>query len=131
MRLFVDTSGWYSFLVARESMHQAIRTLLLEKDHKLITSNAIFSELFTLLVARNHEAVGITFGERLRQGDECTVYRVSEVDEEKAWEILKERRGRGLSYTDATTIALMARLDVRDLVTLDRGFKEFDLNILP
>ena len=96
-----------------------------------MTSNAIFSELFTLLVARNYESIAISFGEKLRRGSVCKVYRISETDEENAWVILKERRGRYLSYTDATTVAFMTRMKLQTLVTLDQELREFGFNALP
>lgn len=130
-RLFVDTSGWYAFLVAREKTHKVVQSLLLDQEVELITSNAIFSELVTLLVSRGYESVALSFGDKLRSGDICVIHRLSEPDEELSWKILKQRRGRGLSYTDATTIALMKRLALTQLVTLDHDFQEFGLEIFP
>lgn len=130
-RLFVDTSGWYAFLVAREKAHQTVQSLLLDQNVELITSNTIFSELFTLLMSRGYESVALSFGDKLHSGNICAIHRISESDEEESWKILKQRRGRGLSYTDATTIALMKRLAFTQLVTLDQGFQEFGLEIFP
>lgn len=128
--LFVDTSGWYAFLVQKEETHQQIVSLLLGKA-ELMTSNLVFGELFTLLVARGYEAIAISFGQKLKEGKIGRICRINENDEEKAWEILNRRRGRGLSYVDAATIALMNRLKCKTMVGLDGGFREFGFQLLP
>ena len=129
-RLFVDTSGWYAFLT-KEDAYESVQKLFLDKHTELLTSNAVFSELITLLIARDHESVALAFGEKLREGSICRIYRIVEEDEENAWIILKKRRGRRLSYTDATTVAFMNRIKLQKLVTLDHGFREFGFDILP
>ena len=130
-RLFVDTSGWYAFLVSHESSHRAVRSILLEGNHLLITSNVVFSELFTLLVARHQEHAALSFGKTLKEGKIGALYRVSESDEEEAWKLLNARRGRGLSYADATIIAMTTRMGIKSIVTLDHGFREFGLEMFP
>lgn len=128
--LFVDTSAWFSFFVAKEKKHSFYKKLLLEEHHHLCTSMAIFSELFTLLVSRHHEDVAYLFGEKLKAGELGLLYRVTDADDAEAWDFLKQNRGRGLSYADATTIALMKRIKINRIATLDSDFVGFGLEVL-
>lgn len=130
-RFFIDTSAWYAFLVKNEKDHQHIVNLLTQPNQHLITSNNVFSELYTLLMARGYEEVAHSFGEKLREGKVGVIYRISEEDEEKAWGILKIKRGRGLSYVDATTTAMMERMQIKKIITLDSDFREFGFEIYP
>lgn len=129
-RLFVDTSAWYAYLVAADKHHKAVRRLL-ESPMALATSNMIFSELSTLLMARGDESVALPFGDTLRDGQLCNMVRVAEEDEVYAWHILHDRRGRGLSYVDATVVAIMRRLRLTTIATFDDGFREFGVTLLP
>ncbi|MBI4366389.1 MAG: PIN domain-containing protein [Deltaproteobacteria bacterium] len=116
--------------MAAERAHKPVRRIIEAKD-PLATSNLVFSELFTLLMARGHESIALDFGDHLRTGDFCNVSRVSDEDEMEAWRLLHEHRGRRLSHVDATIVTIMRRFHIRTIVTLDNAFREFDLDVLP
>jgi predicted nucleic acid-binding protein len=55
------------------------------------------------------------------------IVRVTEADEERAWEILETYADQDFSYVDATTFAVMERLNLDRAFAFDRHFETFRL----
>ena len=54
-----------------------------------------------------------------------TVVRVSVADERRAWEIIGRYSDKNFSFTDATSFAVMERLHIQHVFTLDRDFVQY------
>jgi predicted nucleic acid-binding protein len=57
------------------------------------------------------------------------IIRVSEKDETRARELIKRISDKEYSYTDATSFAIMERLHIRDVFTLDKHFGQYGLHL--
>ncbi|MEA2032004.1 MAG: PIN domain-containing protein [Euryarchaeota archaeon] len=67
--------------------------------------------------------------EKLRNTAE--IERVSGEDESKAWQIILRYRDKDFSYVDATSFAVMERLEISDAFSFDEHFEQYSFNRLP
>ena len=125
MKVFVDTSGFKAIVDPEDDFHQQaveIWQKLKDKEAKLITSNYILDETFTLLRARCGLQTAIEFKKVLAESQKSlTIYRVTVSDESDAWGWFNKKWSR-LSFTDCVSFAMMERLEIEKAVSFDQHF---------
>lgn len=132
MSVLLDTGVLYAFLNADDTRHEEARSLIQrvakgELGASLV-STLIAAELLTLVRVRTKsvklERAAISLlpmpdpalpGLRLLHVDSSVLL--------AATPHFQKHRSRGLSFTDATHLALMASHDITRLATFDRGFR--------
>lgn len=124
---FVDTSGFYAFLVRADSAHQVAATLFAEISHgqrHFVTTDYILDETATLLSARglrtqagrflesalNSEAIRVTW---------CNAERFS-----VAADLFAAYEDKDWSFTDCLSFAVMEELGITDALTKDHHFAQ-------
>lgn len=129
----VDTSAHYALVDSRDANHrEAIRFAEQLSRQRIVwvVTNFIVAETYGLLLLRLGRHAAFSFLERLlysvSDGTTCFV-RVTQVDEERAWEILRTYADQNFSYVDATTFAVMERLNLTRAFAFDRHFDVFRL----
>lgn len=131
--VFVDTSFFKALLDHRDDFYKeasAISFVLEKNQTKLITTNYILDESYTLLRVRR----GLEMAKKLRElvfsGDRgVQVVRVQAGDEAKGW-ILFLNNWSGLSFTDCTSFAVMKRLGLKEAVAFDRHFTQAGFKVI-
>ena len=122
---FVDTSGWYALLIERDRNHilavRQFRSLAAER-RRLVLTNYVLSETYTLLRVRRGADAGMQFLQRVRATSTVMKVRVEEDWEAKAEAFLTKFREHELSYTDATSFIAMKELGLTDVMTFDSDF---------
>ncbi len=68
----------------------------------------------------------IEYVEKLRNTAE--IERVSEEDENMAWQIILRCQDKHFSYVDATSFAVMERLGIKDAFSFDEYFRQYSFN---
>ena len=121
-RVFVDTSGWYAAADRRDPDHGAVARWLRRKTVPLITSDYIFDETVTLIRIELGHPAAIRFGENVRTSAVVHIVTVTTEDREAAWEIFRKFEDQKLSLTDCTSFAVMKRLGLTRVLTVDRHF---------
>jgi predicted nucleic acid-binding protein len=91
----------------------------------LVTSNYTFDEIITLIRMHLGHHIAVRFGERLRQEKIAQLVRLTEKDEQKAWEIFERHQDKEFSFTDCTSFALMERLQIDTAFAFDRHFRQY------
>ncbi len=129
--LFVDTSGWYAFLNARDPHHREVTECLVTATAPLFTSNYVFDELVTLVLARVGHAAAVKVGAHLREPSGVELVRVTDAQEALAWELFCDRAGRGYSFTDCASFVIMREIGATAAVALDRHFASEGFETLP
>jgi len=112
--VFVDTGAHYALADANDPDHEEAMRLLQQisrQRYALVTSNFVISEVYTLLLRRLGWERAIYYVEELRAGA-TQVLGISAEDESRAWEILRQYQDQDFSYVDATSFAMMERLDI-------------------
>jgi uncharacterized protein len=126
--VIVDSSAFLSLEDPAERSHDdtvaAVREFVSSRV-RLLTTNFVFDESYTLILTRLGRARAVSWGESLQAGKLIELLRVDQVHERRAWEIIVAFEDKDFSYTDATTFAVAENLGIDEALSLDRHFHEF------
>lgn len=122
-RIFLDTSGLFAWINARDPHHELMLSLPRQPDVRLIVTDYIIDEVCTLFVARNiaHRRQDI-----LHLVRNSRIVRLEWVGQEtfwQAWEWLMKFGDQSFSFTDCTSFAVMRRLELSEAATNDAHFE--------
>lgn len=121
--VFVDTSGFYSFLDGTDSFHQKTREYFQEaraKSWRLITTNYVIHESWALIQSRlGWEAVDAW---RDRVVPLCEVLWIDQELHSLGEARCRQARERRLSLTDCISIEVMRREKTREVIAQDDHF---------
>jgi predicted nucleic acid-binding protein len=120
MSLFVDTSVWYAAADAGDRSHEAAKRLLGAGD-RLVTSDHVLAETWTLLRHRLGREAAERFWDGLRSGV-AAVEPIRAADLEAAWGIGQAFPDQDFSTIDRTSFAVMQRLGVERAASFDNDF---------
>lgn len=129
--VFVDTGAWYALVDRNDPDHQEVVSKLQEHKARLVTSNFIIDETLTLMRCRLNWEIAHAFGAKMREGMLSRIARISSADEDASWEIFTRHHDQAFSFTDCTSFALMARLNIETAIAIDNDFKAYGFNCLP
>ena len=131
MSVLVDSSALIAFLHQRDRLHETAERLLApildgERGPAAITDD-IVDEVLTFLVARGatrshlDRAIGFLLGDGATPGA-FVLHRVGPDHFAEALGLLRRHRERRLSFTDCTSMAVMAAAGIAAIATFDKGF---------
>lgn len=127
MSLLIDTSALIAARNADDKNHKKAVALMapaLKGEYgKVFISDYIFDEAVTLAYIRTGNKKFAHDIGRFARAKPINLRFIEPVDFDRAWEIYQQFDDKNLSFTDCTNIALMERLDIEMLFTLDLGFK--------
>jgi predicted nucleic acid-binding protein len=128
-RVFVDTGGFFALLVAEDRSHARAKELFERADWerwRLITTNAVVTETYTLLLVRTREghAKAVAFLDGLA-GSAIRVERVRASDEARAFDLVRWHADKSYSLCDAYSFVIMQRIGITDTIAFDRHFREY------
>ena len=123
MSLFVDTSIWYAAADSSDRSNARSKTIL-KSGETLVTSDHVLVETWTLLHHKLDRKPADRFWEGLRSGI-ATIETVTLADLEVAWEIGISWRDQDFSIVDRTSFAVMRRLGIEQVASLDAPFGVF------
>lgn len=133
--IFVDTSAFKALFDFSDEFHpKAAKFLAKIKNEKLqmITSNFILDETYTLIRVRMGKKPAIQFRQDLISSISIlNVLRITIGDEKSAWDYFAKLPGRGVSFTDCTSFALMKRLEMKEAFAFDEDFAKAGFKVLP
>ncbi|MFZ3091625.1 MAG: PIN domain-containing protein [Nitrospirota bacterium] len=130
-RIFVDTGAWYAFVDKKDPDHLHAKGFYDDNTLPFITTNFIFDEAVTLIMSRLGWGIAARFGEGLKSSNLVSLVAVTDVDEERAWQIFIKYKNTGFSYTDCTSFALMERLKIETSFTFDEHFQTMNFRVAP
>ncbi len=125
-RVFVDTGGWYALADARDPDHAAARAWFEGNTLPLVTTDYVFAETITLIRLELGHRVAVQFGEELMRSARTQLVSVTAEDRKAAWQIFKKFKDHKFSFTDCTSFAVMKRLGVKHVLTVDKHFRVMD-----
>ena len=125
MAVFVDTGAWFAYFVRRDPDHAAAIDWTRKNRQPLVTTDYVLDELLTLLKIRESHRVAAAAGDALLQQNVARVERISETDFRAAWEVFRQYRDKGWSFTDCTSKVVMERLGIAQAFAFDTDFEEF------
>jgi hypothetical protein len=125
MAVFVDTGGWFAYLVRRDPDHEAAVNWMRQSRQPLVTTDYVLDELFTLLKLRESHGVAAAAGVALLDQSVTRLERIGEADFRAAWEVFQQYSDKRWSFTDCTSKVVVQRLSVTHAFAFDRHFEEF------
>jgi predicted nucleic acid-binding protein len=131
IRFFVDTSGWYAFINARDRDHERVIPALRDARKSLVTSNFVFDELITLCRYRLGHSLATKAGRILLESGAAEIIRITPADEQEAWALFLDREDKEYSFTDCTSFALMRRLRLDRVIAVDEDFAREGFDVAP
>ena len=135
--VFLDTGFWFAYLVRQDNHHQSSVKLmeeLMSGGTLLSTSELVISETYTLLMRRVGAMAALKFIELLQLQVTEGFTKIYWVD----WQIIEESRSilqkyvdHQLSFTDATSAAMVINHRIPAIATYDQHFQMMRLPCLP
>lgn len=102
---FADTSFWFGLYTEADSRHADAAVLWRTTADRVVTSNLVLGETWTLLLLRRtSHGRAVALLDAIRQSPRVEVVRVDESDEERAWSWLRQHDERTYSFVDATEL---------------------------
>ena len=123
MSLFVDTSIWYAAADSSDRSNARSKAIL-KSGETLVTSDHVLIETLTLLHHKLARKAAERFWEGLRSGI-AAIETVTLADLEIAWDIGVSWRDQDFSIVDRTSFAVMRRLGIDRVASLDAHFAVF------
>jgi len=123
MSLFVDTSIWYAAADSADASNARAKAVL-KSGEPLVTTDHVLVETWMLLRYRIPGDAAERFWEGMRSGV-ATIESVGMADLEAAWQIGLSSGTQNLSIVDRTSIAVMRRLGIERVASLDDDFAFF------
>ena len=123
MSLFVDTSIWYAAADSSDRSNARSKAIL-KSGETLVTSDHVLVETWTLLHHKLDRKAAERFWEGLRSGI-AIIEAVTLADLEVAWDIGLSWRDQDFSIVDRTSFAVMRRLGIDLVASLDAHFAVF------
>lgn len=121
--IFVDTSFWAALTMPRDQRHRDAAELFERHGgDRLVTSNHVRGEAWTLLRRRVGHRVGVELLDRLATAPRLRVEHVLPHLEREALRWLRRHDERAYSFVDATSFGLMRSLRIREALAFDGDF---------
>jgi predicted nucleic acid-binding protein len=121
--IFVDTSFWAALTGTTDDWHDAAVELFESHwSERLVTSNHVRGETWTLLRRRRGHRSAVAFLERVDRTRRLSLEFVSADLEAQALRWLRRHDEREYSFVDATSFALMRSLRIKEALAFDGDF---------
>ncbi len=131
-RALVDTSAHYALADPQDAYHAAASAIierLTNTPSRLFTTNLIVAETHALFLVRRGRQVALRALEAIDRSN-VTIVRVGVADERRARAILAQYDDKDFTLTDATSFAVMERLNIGYAFPFDRHFAQYGLPVL-
>jgi predicted nucleic acid-binding protein len=136
-KIFIDSSGWISYLLKGEAYHQEVSNYItgeVKNGSEFFTSDYVLDETYTWLLMRQSLQVVRKFSQRIKKAEaqkNLLVVWVEKLIFAETWKYFVKFYEHKLSFTDATIIAFAKELKLDEILTLDRGFSKVGLTTKP
>lgn len=130
--VFVETAAFAALAIAHDQNSRRANDLFQElagNRVRLITSNLIVAESYSLILARAGREPAIrTLRSIDRRAED--VIRVTAEDEHRARAILQQYQDKSFGLVDAISFAVMERLGITEAFAFDRHFAQFGFRLI-
>lgn len=131
-RVFVDSSVYLALLDEDDEHHRHATQILNQLAHeryRQFTTNVLLIESHALILSVLGRTQAAQFLKDMQES-KTVIIRVRASDEERAKQILFQYDDKDFSFADATSFAVMERLDIRLAFSFDRDFAQYGFTVL-
>ena len=134
MGVFIDTGLFLALYNAEDVHHQRstelIKNALAGNFGRLYTSDYIIDEAITTLMVRTRQhEIAVEIGKYLIESPRITRLTIDNDVFASAWTKFQSLKDKVLSFTDCTSIALMYKHRIKNIMSFDCGFDGLALRI--
>jgi predicted nucleic acid-binding protein len=125
--IFVDTSGFFALLVAKDPMHARAAEVLdgaRRAKHRFVTTDYVLDETATLLRARGAGHLVAGLFDAVFASNACRIVWMDADRFEVCRAFFLEHRDKDWSFTDCVSFCVMRELGLRRALTTDRHFAQ-------
>lgn len=122
--LYVDTGIWPALLDSADPLHDRARSILeANRTYPFYSSEQVLSENVTLVRRELGPEPAASFGRDFVAGRIGTLVRCEMTDWNEAFGIIQKYWNQKISAADATSVAVIRRLDIEKVASFDKHFK--------
>ena len=131
--IFIDTSAWIAIEDKKDINHLKalqFKKQLLDSQKRLITTNYILDETYTLMLLDLEYTRTINFKQKLDDlidSNLVIVVHVTPEVEKEGWEVFQRfNKDKTWSFTDCTSKVIMNMFNILEAFTFDRHFEQMN-----
>jgi len=122
-KILVDTSALIAFFIKSEKHHTTVREYCSANSNaQWVILSTVFDETVTWLRIKVSIQASIEIGEILREVHHYIA--LSELDDLATWEVFSRYDDKFWSYTDCSLLAMANRLEISNILSFDRHFRQ-------
>jgi predicted nucleic acid-binding protein len=134
MAVFIDTGIFVALRNADDEFHarskELMKRALKGELGRIYTSDYVIDEaVTTALVRTKKHDLAVDLGSYILESPRITKVRVEEDCFFKAWEKFRAFRDKPLSFTDCTSLALIEKRGIKQIMSFDCGFDGLVLRV--
>jgi predicted nucleic acid-binding protein len=132
-RIFLDSSALVAMADSRDPDHAAVTCFIqaIKDQASLITTDYVLDEAVTVVKRRYGYEAAVRLGRKLRASDFCRYYVLTAEDEAATWSIFEKYDDKAWSYTDCSCLAVVQRLALTEVLSLDAHFRQMGVQVWP
>jgi uncharacterized protein len=120
----VDTGVWVALLDAADPPHpKAVSLIERHRSYPFFSSDMVLCETVTLLRRELGPAIAARFGREFLEGKVGVLVQTERADWSQAFSLIDGYSEQKISAADATSIALLRRLDIEKVASFDKHFR--------
>lgn len=127
MKLFVDSWGWIVLANPKDRDHRdaAVSYRRSERSGGIVTSDFVLDETFTFLFSRSPHAQAWRYCGSILESGEVKIEAINRERFMRAFELRRRFADKPrISFTDLTSMVLMAELEISEILTADAHFSQ-------
>jgi uncharacterized protein len=129
--IFVDTGAFLARYLERDAHHRtAIGTWKKLSSARLLTSNHVLDETFTLLARRAGYAFAADRADRIYASVSFEIVGTTREHEQSAITLFRRFADQEVSFTDCLSFAIMKDYDVRTAFSFDHHFRSAGFQVI-
>ncbi|MEJ2556960.1 MAG: PIN domain-containing protein [Anaerolineae bacterium] len=131
--IFLDSSALVAMADWRDPDHDAVTSFIqaIKGQASLITTDYVLDETVTVVKKRYGYELAVQLGRKLRASNFCRYYVLTLEDEALTWATFEKYSDKAWSYTDCSCLAVMQRLQITEVLSLDAHFRQTGIQVWP
>jgi predicted nucleic acid-binding protein len=132
-RIFLDSSALVALADRRDPDHTTVADFVqtIKGQALLVTTNYILDETVTVVKRRYGYQAAVRLGRIIRASEFCHYLILTAEDDARAWAAFEKYDDKAWSFTDCACLAVMQRLNIDEVLSLDAHFHQMGLQVWP